>query len=68
MALVFGGNNNGDKHRPSFGEMHIVPVHVVLLANAARLVGLGSLVSVDAGDGQRASKLIARNGLEARVK
>lgn len=66
--LLFGGNSNGDKQRPSFGEMHMVPVHVVLLANAAKLLGLGSLVSFDAGDGHRASKLIARNGLEARVK
>lgn len=48
--------------------MQAVLVQAVLLANDAKLLGLGSLVSVEAGDELRASKLIARNGLDAREK
>lgn len=65
---VFGGSSNGDKQRPSFGDMHAVLVQAVLLANDAKQEGASSFVSLDAGDEQRASKLIARNGLDARVK
>lgn len=64
----FGGKSNGDKQRPSFGEIHAVLVHAVLEANDAKQFGLGSLLSVNDGGEHRASKLIARNGLEARVK
>lgn len=63
----FGGSKRGDRQRPSFGEMHMVLAQV-LLARVARQLGLGSLFSVDEGDGQRASRLIARSGLEAREK
>lgn len=65
---AFGGNSNGDKHRPNFGEMHAVLAHAVLDANDAKQPGLSSFVSLDAGGEQRASKLMARNGLAAREK
>lgn len=64
----FGGKSSGDKQRPNFGEIQTVLVHAVLDANDAKQLGLGSLFSVDAGDEHRASKLIARNGLDAREK
>lgn len=65
---AFGGNSNGDKHRPNFGEMHAVLAHAVLDASDAKQLGLSSFVSLDAGDEERASKLMARNGLDAREK
>lgn len=67
-SVLLGGRRSGDKQRPSFGEMHAALAHVVLLANVAKHPGLNSLPSVDAGDEQRASKLIARIGLDAREK
>lgn len=48
--------------------MHAVLAHAVLDANDAKQLGLSSVVSLDAGDEQRASKLIALNGLDAREK
>lgn len=66
--IPFGGKSNGDKQRPSFGEMHAVLAQAVLEARDAKQLGLNSLLSVDAGDEQRASRLIALNGLEAREK
>lgn len=48
--------------------MHAVLAHAVLDASDARHDGVISHVSVDAGGEQRASKLIARNGLDAREK
>lgn len=63
---AFGGKSNGDRQRPSFGEIQAV-AHAVLDANDAKHPGLTSL-SVDAGDEHRASKLMARNGLLALVK
>lgn len=66
---AFGGKSSGDKQRPSFGEMQAVLVHAVLEASDAKQLGLNSLVSADAGDEQRASKLCAAlNGLDAREK
>lgn len=64
---AFGGKSNGDRQRPSFGEIQAVLAHAVLDANDAKHPGLISL-SVDAGDEQRASKLMARNGLLALEK
>lgn len=66
---AFGGKSNGDKQRPSLGEMQAVLAQAVLEASEAKQLGLNSLVSVDAGDEQRASRLCAaRNGLDAREK
>lgn len=65
----FGGKSNGDKQRPSFGEMHAVLAQAVLLASDAKQLGLNSQLSLDAGDEQRASKLCAAlNGLDVREK
>lgn len=68
LFRALGGNSNGDKHRPNFGEMHAVLAHAVLDASDAKQLGLSSFVSLDAGDEERASKLMARNGLDAREK
>lgn len=49
--------------------MQAVLAPAVLDASDAKQLGLNSLVSVDAEDEQRASKLCAaRNGLDAREK
>lgn len=48
--------------------MHAVLAHAVLEANDAKQLGLNSLDSLDAGDEQRASRLMARNGLDPREK
>lgn len=49
--------------------MQAVLAQAVLEASEAKQLGLNSLVSVDAGDEQRASRLCAaRNGLDAREK
>lgn len=69
LFIDFGGKSNGDKQRPSFGEMQAVLAQAVLEAKEAKQLGLTSLVvSVDAGDEQRASRLMALNGLDAREK
>lgn len=66
---AFGVKSNGDKQRPSLGEIQAVLAQAVLEASDAKQLGLNSLVSVDAGDEQRASRLcVARNGLDAREK
>lgn len=48
--------------------MHAVLAHAVLDASDAKQPGLNSFVSLDAGDEQRASRLMARNGLDPREK
>lgn len=69
LFIDFGGRSNGDKHLPSFGEMHTVLAQAVLDANDAKQFGdCCSCESDDAGDEQRASNEIARNGLDAREK
>lgn len=71
-GCVRGGINNGDRHLPIFGDMQIVLPPALLLAIDAKLLweGLGvfisGVLSVEAGDEQRASKLIARIGLGER--
>lgn len=66
---AFGVKSSGLKQRPSFGEIQAVLAQAVLEASDAKQLGLNSLVSVDAEDEQRASKLCAaRNGLDAREK
>lgn len=68
LFIALGGKSNGDKQRPNFGEMHAVLAHAVLDASDAKQPGLNSFVSPDAGDEQRASRLMARNGLDPREK
>lgn len=64
----FGGKSNGDKQRPSFGDIHAVLAHAVLDANDAKQFVLCSLLWSLAGVEDRASKLMARKGLDAREK
>lgn len=66
--MALGGKSNGDRQRPNFGEMHAVLAQAVLDASDAKHPGLNSFDSLDAGDEQRASRLMARNGLDAREK